>query len=85
MASGLKLDIGGADTNLKKEFPMIGNILFEDDNPKSFVDLLTALTPRFVDALKEQKETISYRKLGRLLGLESALDAKEIKRILTAN
>lgn len=85
MAPRLKLNIGGADTNLKKEFQTIGDILFEDDDPKSFLQLLSALTPRFINTLKEQSENISHRKLGQLLGLESALDAKEIKKILTAN
>ena len=81
----LNLKIGGADTNLKKEFRTIGDILFEDDDPKSFMELLSELTPRFINTLKEQSENISYRKLGQLLGLESALDAKEIKKLLTAN
>ena len=81
----LNINIGGADTNLKKEFRTIGDILFEDDDPKSYVKLLTALTPRFVNILKEQNENISYRKLGQLLGLESALDAKEIKKILAVS
>jgi transcriptional regulator with XRE-family HTH domain len=84
IAPGFKLNIGGADTNLKKEFRTIGDILFEDDDPKSFVELLSALTPRFINTLKEQIENISSRKLGQLLGLESALDAKEIKKMLTA-
>ncbi len=83
MTPGLKLNIGGADTNLKKEFRTIGDILFEDDDPKSFVELLSTLTPRFINTLQEQIENISYRRLGQLLGLESALDAKEIKKILT--
>jgi len=77
---GLNLNIGGADTNLKKEFRTIGEILFKNDDPKSFVELLSALTPRFINILKEQNENISCRKLGQLLGLESALDAKEIKK-----
>jgi len=85
IAPGIKLNIGGADTNLKKEFRTIGDILFEDDEPKSFLELLSALTPRFINTLKEQSENISYRKLGQLLGLESALDAKEIKKILASN
>jgi hypothetical protein len=81
----LNINIGGAGTNLKKEFRTIGDILFEDDDPKSYVKLLTALTPRFINILKEQNENISYRKLGQLLGLESALDAKEIKKILAVS
>lgn len=78
----LKLSIGEADTNLKKEFPSIGDILFKNDDPMSFVELLSELTPRFINTLKKQSENISNRKLGQLLGLESALDSKEIKKIL---
>lgn len=79
IGSRLRLNIGGADTDLKKEFRTIGDILFEDEDPKSFVDLLSTLTPRFINTLREQIENTSYRRLGQLLGLESALDAKEIK------
>jgi hypothetical protein len=77
--------VGGADTNLKKDFRTIGDILFESDDPKLFLELLSTLTPRLINTLREQSESISYRKIGQLLGLESALDSKEIEKILSMN
>lgn len=78
-------NVGGADTNLKKEFKTIGDILFESDDPKLFLELLSTLTPRFVNTLKEQIGSISSRKVSQLVGLESTLDGKEIKKILSVN
>jgi len=85
LAPNMKFNVGGADTNLKKEFPTIGDLLFADRDPEKFLTLLSTLTPRFIEILKNQIDNISYRKLGELLGLESSLDAKEIKKILAAD
>lgn len=85
LSDNTNFNVGGADTNLKKEFRTIGDILFESDDPKLFLELLSTLTPKFIKTLREQSESISYRKIGQLLGLESALDAKELKKILFMN
>jgi transcriptional regulator with XRE-family HTH domain len=85
LADNNNFNVGGADTNLKKEFRTIGDILFESDDPKLFLELLSTLTPRLINTLREQSESISYRKIGQLLGLESALDSKEIEKILSMN
>jgi len=34
LSPGLSLHVGGAATNLKKEFPTIGEILFKEDDPR---------------------------------------------------
>jgi transcriptional regulator with XRE-family HTH domain len=77
-----QLSVGGADTNFRKNFPTIGDILFESDDHRSFIERLSLLTPNFVEVLLEQLDSISDRKLGELLGLESSLDGKLAKEEL---
>ncbi len=73
------LKVGGADTNLKKQFPAINKILFQSPDPDKYVELLYSLSPGFIRILIQQLDDISYRKLKDLLDIESTLDAKEIK------
>jgi transcriptional regulator with XRE-family HTH domain len=81
----LDLKVGGADTNLKKLFPAIGNILFEVEDVREYIAWLKKLSPLFVDILKNQIENATPRKVAEWLGLESTLDGKqvvdELKRI----
>lgn len=74
-----KLNVGGADTNLKKKFPLIGDILFENDDPRSFVKKLNTLSPLFVGLLIDQLDSLSDSKLAELLGLDNSLDGKEVR------
>jgi hypothetical protein len=46
---------------------------------------LSTLTPRFVNTIKELIGSISSRKISQLMGLESALDGKEIKKLLSTD
>lgn len=77
-----ELNIGGADTNFKKKFPAIGDIIFSNEEPRDFVEMLSGLSPAFIKTIINQLDDLSNRKLGELLGLESALDAKEVKQEL---
>ncbi len=81
----LDLKVGGADTNLKKLFPNIGNILFDVKDVREYMALLKTLTPLFVEILQDQIENATPRKVAEWLGLESILDGKqvidELKRI----
>ncbi|MCP3931191.1 MAG: ImmA/IrrE family metallo-endopeptidase [Bacteroidetes bacterium] len=83
LSPSFRLNVGGADTNLKKAFPSIGEILFQKGSSRAYFESISALSPRFVGIIKDQIDTISYRKLGELLGLNSSLDSKEIKQILS--
>lgn len=76
------LDVGGADTNLKKGFPTIGDILFQFSEPEEYVGTIAQLSPKLIGIICNQLDNITDRKLGDLLGLESALDAKAIKEEL---
>ncbi len=78
-------DFGGAHTNLKKLFPTIGKILFDVEDVRDYMTQLKALSPLFVEILKSQADNATPRKVAGWLGLESALDGKqvidEVKRI----
>ncbi len=75
----IDLKYGGADTNLKKDFPTVAEILFAGD-PRDFVTQLRELSGSFYSILlNEIKNISSNRILAELLGLESPLDAKEIR------
>jgi len=78
-------DVGGANTNLKKDFSTVGNILFDVEDAREHITRLKALSPLFVEILKDQIENVTPRKATKWLGLESTLDGKqaidELKRI----
>jgi len=77
------LDVGGADTNLKKGFPTIGDILFQFSEPEEYVRTISQLSPKLISIIINQLDNLTSRKLGDLLGLESALDANAIKEELS--
>ena len=73
------LKIGGADTNLKKRFPAIGEILFEEKEPRDFVKTIAELSPLLINIILEQINGLTTRKLGELFGIENLMDAKIVK------
>jgi len=76
---GFNLKIGGADSNLKKGFPSIGDILFLSNDPKDYVAKISALSPLFISIILNQIDSITIGKLGEMLGIESVLDARAVK------
>ncbi len=73
------LKIGGADTNLKKEFPTIGDILFKEKEPRDFVRAIADLSPLFIKIVLGQIDGLTTRKLGELLCIENLTDSKMVK------
>ncbi|MEA3360819.1 MAG: helix-turn-helix transcriptional regulator [Thermodesulfobacteriota bacterium] len=73
------LKIGGADSNLKKGFPKIGDVLFIADYPRDYVAKISKLSPLFTNVILNQIYSITNRKLGEMLGIESVLDARAVK------
>jgi len=73
------LKIGGADSNLKKGFFSIGDILFLSNDPRDYVAKISALSPLFTSIILNQIDSITISKLGEMLGIESVLDAKAVK------
>ena len=78
MDASFDLKVAGADANLRKEFPCIGDILFGDQDPKCYVNKLKTLSPLFFNIVSQQINNATTRKIGEWLGLESSLDVKEV-------
>jgi hypothetical protein len=76
------LNIGGADTNIKKAFPTLREVLFAKEDPRFYVSQLALLSPLFVEKLRRQLPTMSSRRLAELLDLESVLDARAVQQEL---
>ena len=74
-----KLKVRGADTNLKKEFPTIGDILFKKKEPRDYVNTVLSLSPLFINTIINQLEGLTDRKLGELLGIENIMDARAVR------
>ena len=73
------LKIGGADSNLKKGFSSIGDILFLSNDPNDYVTKISELSPLFTSIILNQIDSITNSKLGEILGIESVLDVKTVK------
>ena len=73
------LNIGGADSNLKKRFSTIGDILFKEKEPRDFVKTIADLSPLFINVVLDQIDGLTARKLGEILGIENLMDAKMVK------
>ena len=74
-----ELHVGGADTNLRKQFPTVGKIIFAGDDARKFLQIMHVLSKNFLTLISDQIESISNRKLAEILGIDGELDAKEIK------
>jgi transcriptional regulator with XRE-family HTH domain len=72
--------IGGADTNIKKEFPRIRDILYGHGDVGAYVKILRTFSPKFFDLVAMQMRDVSTRKLGEWFGLDTSLDAREVRR-----
>jgi len=72
------LNVAGANANLKKEFPSVGEILFEDQDPKCYIKNLQSLTPIFFEIVSNQINNVTTRKMAEWLSLENSLDGREV-------
>lgn len=75
-------EVGGADSNLKKEFQTIGEVISSESDARDFVDFLNSLSPLFISIILSQIEDLSIRKLSELLGIDSIIDAKVVRQEL---
>ncbi|MFC1882887.1 helix-turn-helix domain-containing protein [Thermodesulfobacteriota bacterium] len=69
--------IGGAATNLKKEFPNIGEVLFRDGDARDYIETFNLLSPLFIKLMINQLSHATTRKYSEWLGLESTLDGRQ--------
>jgi len=73
------LKVGGANTNLKKRFPTIGDILHFEEDPRKFVDVLKTLSPLLINTLMRQLDSMTNRKIAEILGMDNVLDGLAVK------
>jgi transcriptional regulator with XRE-family HTH domain len=76
----LKLNVGGADTNLKKNFPTIGNLFNTPNSIGDYIQDFFNFSPNFARKLLYQLPNISDRKLSELLCVESVLDTNLLRK-----
>jgi transcriptional regulator with XRE-family HTH domain len=75
--------VHGADGNLRKSHPTLGNVMLEGaDTPSDYLDRLQTLSPTLCNVLRENTEAVSARRLAELLELPSILDAQELRDAL---
>jgi transcriptional regulator with XRE-family HTH domain len=72
------LNVGGAAINLNKGFPSLREILFSSDDPRSYVDMLSELSPNFFTLISSQVPGCSVRKFGEWLGLDTSMDSQTV-------
>lgn len=72
------LNVGGAATNLNKNFPSLRDVLFSKNEHRHYVDMLYGFSPNFMNLVEDQVPDCSLRKLGEWLGLSSSIDAKVV-------
>jgi transcriptional regulator with XRE-family HTH domain len=70
------VNIYPVESELKKESPTIGEILFEKNEPRIFWERLKQFSPHFTNEIKNQLDSISIRKLAQFLGLPTGQDAQ---------
>jgi len=74
------IKIGGAATVLNKEFPKVSDVLFINQDPNAYTEMLNRLSPLFTRLVAAQLESASIRKLGEWLGLGTSMDAKYVMK-----
>ena len=71
--------IHGADGNLRKQFPDTLEDALLSDGPERFVGTLRRLSPIWFTVVMRNAEFMTTRKLADVLGLESVLDAIQVR------
>ncbi len=74
-----KINVGGADTNLKKDFYSIGDLLCSIEESAEYLSTIRDLSPLFIESLARQSVNLTYRRIGELLDIDSSLDAADLK------
>ena len=73
------LNVGAADSNLRKEFKTIGHIIYDQSDMLKFLEALKALSKNFYSVVLSQIQFLSDRNLAQILNLDSVHDARQIK------
>ena len=73
------LRVGAADSNLRKEFRTIGQILYNNYDLLKFIETLKTFSNNFYSVVLNQIQFLSDRSLAQILNLDSVHDARQIK------
>lgn len=73
-----KINIGGPDTLFKRKYQIIEDILYKNNNPLHYVNMLKELSPLFISLISKQIPDCSLRKFAEWLGLGASIDAKAV-------
>lgn len=73
------LSVGAADSNLRKEFSTIGQIIYNPSDLLKFIETLKTFSKNFYSIVSNQVQFLSDRRLAQILNLESVFDASQIK------
>lgn len=73
------LKYGPADTNLRKKFKSLNEILLGSDNVRKFINHYRELSPLFVNLVLDQMEHFSTRSLGELFAVDNYLDMVSLR------
>ena len=71
------------DNVLRKHYPTIDALLFAKGDSADYISRYRQLSPLFCQLIEAQSDNLSARRLGELMGLESELDAAQIKELTT--
>jgi transcriptional regulator with XRE-family HTH domain len=72
------INVGGAATKLNKQFPKMGDVVYMNQDPDAYIEMLNKLSPLFIKLVAAQLDSASIRMFGEWLGLTTSMDAKQI-------
>jgi transcriptional regulator with XRE-family HTH domain len=73
---------GKSDSSLRKRFPTLDTLFFHTGESSGFLARYRLLSPLFCRLIEEQAGSFSARRIGELMGLDSELDASQVKEQL---
>ena len=73
---------GKADNYLRRGAPTIDKLFFEKNESAHFLSIYRHLSPQYYQLITSKAPHLSVRRIGELMGLESELDAVQVKEKL---
>lgn len=70
------------DNSLRKKYPSLDELFFSNGESAHFLSFYHQLSPQYLELIASVSATLSPRRVGELMGLESELDASLVKEEL---
>jgi len=70
------------DAGLRKSIPTLDGLFFKSGDSSGFLSIYRLLSPLFYGLIQSQADSLSARRVGELMGLESELDAAQVKTLI---